>query len=396
MTGLSIIIVNYNVKYFVEQCLHSVFRSEGNLTMDVWVVDNASSDGSIQYLEPRFPQVHFIANKENVGFARANNQAIRQCTGRYVLLLNPDTFVAEDTLCRCVEQLDANPEIGATGVSMYGFRGDFALESRRSLPVPFTSFCKMTGLTRLFPKSRLFGRYYMQFLDPAESSPIEVISGAFNMLRREAIEKVGLLDEDYFMYGEDIDLSYSVMQAGWKNWYFPYPIVHYKGESTQKTSYRHVRNFYDAMLIFINKHFRKRYRFSLWILRAAVYLFATLVMIGRTIQRIIAGMFDHTPKVVRTLCLCRTENADRLTALCEQNNMQVDVVEASAKSRPHGHCTCMNLDHYRYVVYDSSAYRYADMIQHMRETNSLYPDLILGTYNPETGVVILPDKVIAP
>ena len=284
---LSVIIVNYNVKYHLEQCLRSVQKASEGVETEIWVVDNASSDGSIEYLQPIFPDVHFIGNKENVGFSRANNQAIRESKGDYVLLLNPDTIVAEDTLKGCIDFLDSHPKVGATGVRMLNADGSFAPESRRGLPTPFTSFCKMTGLASLFPKSRTFGKYYMKYLNAEEATPIDVISGAFNMLRRKVLDEVGLLDEDFFMYGEDIDLSYRILLAGWQNYYLPYYILHYKGESTAKSSFRYVHVFYNAMLIFFNKHFRKKYVLIGYLIRLAVVFRAMMDMLIRLLDRIL-------------------------------------------------------------------------------------------------------------
>lgn len=282
---LSVIIVSYNVKYHLEQCIRSVRKASEALDADIWVVDNASSDNSIGYLQTLFPEIHYICNTENVGFSRANNQAIHQCEGEYVLLLNPDTIVAEDTLKGCVDFLDTHPEVGATGVRMLNADGTFAPESRRGFPTPFVSFCKMTGLSDLFPKSPIFGRYYMKYLDENEANPIEVISGAFNMLRRKALDEVGLLDEDFFMYGEDIDLSYRLFTAGWKNYYLPYNILHYKGESTQKSSFRYVHVFYQAMLIFFNKHYKRKYLFIGYLIRLAVVFRASLDMLIRVFRK---------------------------------------------------------------------------------------------------------------
>lgn len=284
---LSVIIVNYNVKYHLEQCIRSVQKASEGLSADIWVVDNASSDGSMDYLQPLFPDINFISNTENVGYSRANNQAIRESKGEYVLLLNPDTIVAEDTLKGCVDFLDAHPKVGATGVRMLNADGTFAPESRRGLPTPFTSFCKMTGLSALFPKSRTFGKYYMKYLDADEANPIEVISGAFNMLRRKALDEVGLLDEKFFMYGEDIDLSYRMLLGGWQNYYIPYSILHYKGESTQKSSFRYVHVFYNAMLIFFNKHFGKKYFLIGYLIQLAVVFRALLDMLIRLLDRIL-------------------------------------------------------------------------------------------------------------
>ncbi|MCR4920637.1 MAG: glycosyltransferase family 2 protein [Bacteroidaceae bacterium] len=283
---LSVVIVSYNVKYHLEQCLRSVQRATSALESEVWVVDNASTDGSLDYLRPRFPDVHFIANTENVGFSRANNQAIRLSTGEYVLLLNPDTLVGEATLSGCVSFLDAHPEVGATGVKMLNPDGTFAPESRRGVPSPFTSFCKMSGLGTLFPRSRTFGRYYMLYLDRESPAPIEIISGAYNMLRRKALDQVGLLDEDFFMYGEDVDLSYRLLTGGWTNYYLPLPILHYKGESTVKSSYRYVSVFYNAMLIFYNKHFSRGHLMLGHIVKATVFVRAFIDMCVRLLGRL--------------------------------------------------------------------------------------------------------------
>ncbi len=267
---LSVVIVSYNVRYYLEQCLRSLYRSTIDGEMEVFVVDNASQDDSLAYLRPLFPQVRYIQNTENVGFSRANNQAIRQAQGEYVLLLNPDTILCEETLSTCLSFLDTHPDAGATGVAMYSHNGRFAWESRRGLPTPWTAFCRMSGLGTLFPHSHTFGRYYMRYISRLEVGEIEVVSGAFFMVRHEALRQVGLLDEDFFMYGEDIDLSYRLLKGGWKNYYLPTPILHYKGESTQKSSYRYVHNFYEAMLIFFDKHFREQYRFFAKLIPLAV------------------------------------------------------------------------------------------------------------------------------
>jgi GT2 family glycosyltransferase len=243
---ISIVIVSYNVCQLLDECLQSVERALQGIDGEVYVVDNRSSDGTVETLTPKHPSVHFIANDENVGFARANNQAIRQSESEYVLLLNPDTVVYEPTLRGCLDFMDQHPEAGGAGVRMLTREGTPAPESRRAIPTPWVSMLKMLGFT---------SRYYMSHLPWDEPCRIEVISGAFCLLRRKAIYQVGLLDEDFFMYGEDIDLSYRLLKGGWQNWYLPFDIVHYKGESTQKTTFRYVHVFYQAMLIFFRKHY---------------------------------------------------------------------------------------------------------------------------------------------
>jgi GT2 family glycosyltransferase len=266
---LSIIIVNYNVKYFLEECLYSVIRSISNLDAELFVVDNHSSDQSIEYLKPKFPQVVFIVNQENVGFSKANNQAIKLAKGEYILLLNPDTIIGENSLERICRFLDEHPDAGGIGVKMIDGQGHFLPESKRGFPSPWNSFCKMSGLSKLFPQSTVFGKYHLRYLDEDEINEVDVLAGAFMMLRKEALDKVGLLDETFFMYGEDIDLSYRIRQGGYKNYYIPEPIIHYKGESTKK-DLKYVKNFYEAMLIFHNKYYPNANFIHKWMIHAAV------------------------------------------------------------------------------------------------------------------------------
>ncbi len=243
---LSIVIVNYNVRAYLEECLQSVRKALEGIEGEVWVVDNNSQDDSVETLRRDYPWVRLVANTENMGFARANNLAIRQSQSDYVLLLNPDTVVEEPTLRGVLDFMDAHPEAGGAGVMMHNADGTLAPESRRGLPTPWVAGLKMLGFTK---------RYYMSHLPWDQPGRIDVISGAFCMLRRKALDQVGLLDEDFFMYGEDIDLSYRLLKGGWQNWYLPFSITHYKGKSTQKTDYRYVHIFYQAMLTFFRKHY---------------------------------------------------------------------------------------------------------------------------------------------
>ena len=243
---LSVIIVNYNVRPYLEQCLQSVQRALEGIEGEVFVVDNHSDDDSVETIRKNYPWVRLIKNQENLGFAKANNQAIRQSQADYVLLLNPDTVVAENTLRGVLMFMDNHPKAGGAGVMMCYEDGTKAPESRRALPTPWVAALKMLGCTK---------RYYMSHLPWDQPCRIEVVSGAFCLLRYKALKTVGLLDEDFFMYGEDIDLSYRLLKGGWENWYLPYSIIHYKGRSTQKSDYRYVHVFYQAMLIFFQKHY---------------------------------------------------------------------------------------------------------------------------------------------
>jgi GT2 family glycosyltransferase len=255
---LSVIVVSYNVCYFLEQALLSVRQAAAHLgqPVEVFVVDNNSTDGSVAMVRARFPEVILIENADNPGFSKANNQALRRATGQYQLLLNPDTLVEEEAFRRCCAFLDEHPTCGGLGVQMLDGQGRFLPESKRGLPTPRVAFYKIFGLAWLFPRSRTFGRYHLGFLDPSQPHQVAVLSGAYMLLRRAALDQVGLLDEDYFMYGEDIDLSYRLTRGGWQNWYFPGArIIHYKGESTKRTSVNYVFVFYRAMVIFARKHF---------------------------------------------------------------------------------------------------------------------------------------------
>ncbi len=291
---LSIVIVNYNVRYFLEQCLMSVFQSGRRLQMDVFVVDNNSVHGSTEMLREKFPMVQLIANKENLGFSKANNQAIRLASGRHILLLNPDTVLEDNTLKASLDFMDAHPEAGALGVKMIDGRGRFLPESKRGLPTPWVAFYKVFGLSSLFPRSRVFGRYHLGYLDQDQVHPVDVLCGAFMMIRKQALEKAGLLDEDFFMYGEDIDLSYRLSKAGYTNYYLPHTrIIHYKGESTKKSSINYVLVFYNAMIIFARKHFtRKNATMLSALIKMAIYFRASLSILRRLFVRMAWPLSD--------------------------------------------------------------------------------------------------------
>ncbi len=293
---LTVVIVNYNVKYFLEQCLFSVENAMRGIEGEVYVVDNESVDGSVSMIRSKFPNVHLIENNENVGFSRANNQAMRIAKGEFVLLLNPDTLVEEDTFSKCLNFMKLHPEAGGLGVRMIDGNGNFLPESKRGLPSPSVAFYKIFGLSRIFPKSRKFGKYHLSYLSKNETNEIEVLSGAYMFMRSKTLKKVGLLDEEFFMYGEDIDLSYRITLGGYKNYYFPdTTIIHYKGESTKKGSINYVLVFYNAMIIFARKHFSsKRANMFSFFIKLAVYLRATLAILNRSFQIIIAPILDFS------------------------------------------------------------------------------------------------------
>ncbi|MCK4630730.1 MAG: glycosyltransferase [Bacteroidales bacterium] len=291
---LSVIIVNYNVRFFLDQCLRSVFKALKNISSEVFVVDNNSLDGSISMIRKNFPYVKLIRNNENYGFSRANNQAIKKAGGEYILLLNPDTMVEEFTFEKCIRFMDEHKDAGALGVRLIDGKGRFLPESKRSLPTPGVAFFKIFGLTRLFSKSKLFGKYNLGYLNPEETHKVDVLPGAFMFLRMSALDKTGLLDENFFMYGEDIDLSYRLKKAGFSNYYYPgTTIIHYKGESTRKSSINYVVQFYKSMKIFAKKHFSigSRHIFLLFI-NLAIYFRASLSILKRAIGTLLLPLID--------------------------------------------------------------------------------------------------------
>lgn len=291
---VAVIIVNYNVAFFLEQCLNAVQKAMSLMPAEVWVVDNNSVDGSVAMVREKFPWVKLIDNKDNKGFSSANNQAMRMSLCPYQLLLNPDTVIEEDTLKKVVEYMNAHPKVGGLGVRMVDGKGVFLPESKRGLPTPAVAFYKIFGIARLFPKSKIFGKYSLSYLSEFEINEVEILSGAFMLMRKEALDKVGLLDEAFFMYGEDIDLSYRITQGGYTNVYYPETrIIHYKGESTKKSSVNYVFVFYRAMIIFARKHFsQKNAKLFSFLIHCAIYFRAGLAIISRLIKRITLPVLD--------------------------------------------------------------------------------------------------------
>jgi GT2 family glycosyltransferase len=291
---LSIIIVNYNVKFFLEQCIKSVQMACANIDAEVIVVDNNSNDGSVQLMQEKFPDILLIDNKENLGFSKANNQAIKIAKGEFVLLLNPDTVVQEDTFEKCISFARENQSCGTLGVKMIDGKGMFLPESKRGLPTPEVAFYKMFGLSTIFPNSKKFGQYHLSYLDKDEIHQVDVISGAYMFMRKKALDKVGLLDEEFFMYGEDIDLSFRIQKGGYENYYYPNTsIIHYKGESTKKGSLNYVITFYNAMIIFAKKHFSgSNIGWYLLLINFAIYFRAAIAIFGQFFNKYALVLID--------------------------------------------------------------------------------------------------------
>ena len=312
---LSIIIVNYNVKFFLEQCLLSVQKATLGMEIEIFVVDNHSSDGSVTYLKSKFPNVIFIENNDNPGFSKANNQAIKQAKGEYIVLLNPDTLVGEELFRDVCYRMDENERIGALGLKMLDGHGRFLPESKRSFPSPWVSFCKLFSISKLAPKSPYFARYSLPYLDQDKEHEVEVLAGAFMAIRHKVLDQIGLLDENFFMYGEDIDLSYRIRQAGYINLYYPKRVLHYKGESTKHGTSSFIKTFYGAMGIFYRKHYaHTNFFFKHFILFAI-----RLPMISSSFVRLLGkGKRKHKVKHEKMLIISNSLAFSTVKAICSK------------------------------------------------------------------------------
>jgi GT2 family glycosyltransferase len=280
----------------LEQCLFSVIKACKNIDAEIIVVDNNSTDGSRDFILPKFSTVNFIWNQVNTGFAKANNQALAQAKGEYILFLNPDTIVPEDCFEKCIQFFELHPQAGALGIRMIDGTGEFLKESKRAFPLPLTSLYKLSGLTKLFPKSKLFAKYHLGHLSDNENHEVDVLAGAYIMVPQKIIKETGSFDETFFMYGEDIDLSYRIQKAGYKNYYFAEStIIHFKGESTKKGSLNYVRMFYSAMSLFVKKHYSgSRAGVFNFLIQTGIFLRAVLTVAGKFLQRVGFPLLDAT------------------------------------------------------------------------------------------------------
>ncbi len=390
---LTVIIVSYKVKHYLDQCLRSVHEAIQGLEAEVIVVDNHSQDGSVEYLSTEFPWVNFIESNHNLGFARANNQAIRQSQGEFVLLLNPDTLVGEEVLRDAVQFMETHERCGSVGVRMLRTDGTDALESRRGIPTPMTSFYKMVGLCAHYPQSRVFGKYYMGYLPWDKPVQIEIISGAFCMLRRQALDEIGLLDEDFFMYGEDIDLSYRLLKGGWENWYLPLKILHYKGESTQKTNFRYVHVFYEAMFIFLRKH----YGHLSWLLslpiHLGIYCKATLALVSTLVEKMRYSMGfvsrnrNGEPHYRFDVA---EENKEMCLRLIQRHGLSATFVAEELHS---GQSAESLANAHTYYVYDLCKFTFREMLDHLAASRD--EGQRIAVFNAARQTIITESEIIS-
>ena len=395
---LSVVIVNYNVSHYLLQCVDSLSHALRGTDSEVIVVDNHSRDNSVTLLRQYHPEVRIVENLHNLGFAKANNIAIRQSRGEYVLLLNPDTIVSESVVKGVISFLDSHPEAGSAGVRMLNADGTVAPESRRGVPTPMTAFYKLSGLCGMFPNSRRFGRYYLGHLPWDSPQQIEVVSGAFCMLRTSVLKKVGLLDEDYFMYGEDIDLSYRILKSGATNWYVPETILHYKGESTHKSSFRYVHVFYQAMHIFFRKHFSHLGLFISIPIKTAIIVKASSALLLKLTERMrmSLGFARRNNGLTAGPILC--VGSDSMVATCREISNKHGL-EATL-------CICSSLNEVSSyvdrlsdetgkaltVVFDPEKFDYGSMLSFVSDNHMR--NISLGVFQPSTSSIITQSEII--
>ena len=395
---LSVVIVNYNVSHYLLQCVDSLSHALRGTDSEVIVVDNHSRDNSVTLLRQYHPEVRIVENLHNLGFAKANNIAIRQSRGEYVLLLNPDTIVSESVVKGVISFLDSHPEAGSAGVRMLNADGTVAPESRRGVPTPMTAFYKLSGLCGMFPNSRRFGRYYLGHLPWDSPQQIEVVSGAFCMLRTSVLKKVGLLDEDYFMYGEDIDLSYRILKSGATNWYVPETILHYKGESTHKSSFRYVHVFYQAMHIFFRKHFSHLGLFISIPIKTAIIVKASSALLLMLTERMRMSLGFARRNNGLTAGPMLSVGSDSMVATCREISNKHGL-EATL-------CICSSLNEVSSyvdrlsdetgkaltVVFDPEKFDYGSMLSFVSDNHMR--NISLGVFQPSTSSIITQSEII--
>ena len=395
---LSVVIVNYNVSHYLLQCVDSLSHALRGTDSEVIVVDNHSRDNSVTLLRQYHPEVRIVENLHNLGFAKANNIAIRQSRGEYVLLLNPDTIVSESVVKGVISFLDSHPDAGSAGVRMLNADGTVAPESRRGVPTPMTAFYKLSGLCGMFPNSRRFGRYYLGHLPWDSPQQIEVVSGAFCMLRTSVLKKVGLLDEDYFMYGEDIDLSYRILKSGATNWYVPETILHYKGESTHKSSFRYVHVFYQAMHIFFRKHFSHLGLFISIPIKTAIIVKASSALLLMLTERMRMSLGFARRNNGLTAGPMLFVGSDSMVATCREISNKHGL-EATL-------CICSGLNEVSScvdrlsdetgkaltVVFDPEKFDYGSMLSFVSDNHMR--NISLGVFQPSTSSIITQSEII--
>ena len=392
---LSVIIVSYNVKDYLAQCLVALQRALRDIEADVYVVDNHSKDDSVHFVTTHFPNVHLVSCSHNYGFAHANNIAIRQSDSEYLLLLNPDTVVGESVISRALSFMDSHDRCSAVGVQMLKADGSKAKESRRGLPSPMTAFYKMSGLCERFPQSRRFAKYYMSYLPLDQPARIDVVSGAFCLLRHSALDQVGLLDEDFFMYGEDIDLSYRLLRGGYENWYLPLKILHYKGESTQKSSFRYVHVFYEAMFVFFRKHYSHMFFLLSVPIKMAIYLKAGVALVSMLCTKVRHGLGFfrvHREAEPEYVFIGSAKSIGQCRLLARNKGLKATFIIGNNDTLSEGHIGRVSPIVNQYVVYDISSFTYDRILSFF--SRKPMPHVNIGLFYPDQNTIITAEDIL--
>ena len=398
---LSIVIVNYNVKHYLAQCLRSVQTATSGMETEIIVVDNASIDGSREYITQRFHSVHWIQNEVNAGFSKANNQGIKVSSGEYILILNPDTLLCAEVLKECVKFMDTHEDAGSVGVRLLRPDGSFAYESRRKAPKAIPLFYKVTGLTSLFPRSLLFGSYYLSQISPLITQPVEILTGAFNLFRKTAGAEIGFWDERFYMFGADIDFSYSLLQKDWKNYYLPIPVLHYKGESVNRETFRYNYLFYRSILIFFRKHY-VHYNWLSIPIRLGIYLKASSTWLYQQKRRVgrVIGLEKKRKKKAIFFFIGKTGMLEDCRKLCEKRHLNGRFFNVDEKPAllENGHEELRRIRDPKnenmtivYIVYDMDTFSVSTVL----DIFSRHPDphIRIGTYS-KTNPVLITDRYI--
>lgn len=383
MKRVTTVIVNYRLKYFLEQTLLSVEEAYTEVDGHTIVIDNNSGDDSIDFLEERFPSVTFIRNATNAGFAKANNQGFALANTDYILVLNPDTIIGSDTLKETIEWLDSHPNCGAVGVKMIDGNGNFLPESKRSFPSTWNSFCKLFGLSSIFPHSRIFARYHLRYLNENEPHEVPVLAGAFMMLRTDLTKKVGGFDEDFFMYGEDMDLSFRMITDGMVNYYLPIPIIHYKGECTKTESLNYVKIFYEAMHIFYRKHYPRSSWVNKIVVKAAIVLRMCISAIKAKLISPLAATFKRKAKACDTYIISRRPN-DIINILEAEGFSSNNIFKAQSISDISTLKKCAN------IILDDRDMNYQSIINSIQQY--CRPNRFFHIYSSRNNIIISPKR----
>lgn len=380
---LAIVIVNYKLKYFIEQTLLSVAEATQGIDCRTIVVDNASGDGCADFLRERFPDITIVENKENVGFSKANNQGFDLAhDADYILVLNPDTIICRQTVDDCINWMDSRPDCASIGVRMLDGNGHFLPESKRSFPTIWNSFCKLFGLSRLFPRSRTFARYHLRYLPDDKPNEVQVLAGAYMFLRGDKLREVGGFDETFFMYGEDMDLAYRMASDGMKNYYLPSPVIHYKGECTKTESVNYVKIFYGAMHIFYRKHYPQRQWLSKIFVTSAIVIRMTMSLISKKIVKPFLRLFTLKKKKKSLMTYVLSDNTDVMaTAVNEGFDPDNCALVESPDDIPSKPCN---------VILDDSRMTYSEIIR----TIDKYSDdnRLFHIYSSRNSIIISPKR----